>query len=88
MEIKRITYSSGFAKAFRALPQNTKKLAVQREKMFREDCFDARLKTHKLKGRLGEYWSFSINYYYRILFEFSGEGEVGFVDVGTHSIYR
>ncbi len=87
MKIQKITYSSHFAKAFRGLPEKIKKQAIQREKIFREDCFDSRLKTHKLKGNLGDYWSFSINYSYRMLLEFGGDGEAGFIDVGTHSIY-
>lgn len=88
MKIQKILYSSHFAKAFKALPERFKEQAIQKEKIFREDCFDARLKTHKLKGQLKEYWSFSINHSYRILFEFREEGEVSFIDVGTHSIYN
>ncbi len=88
MKVQKITYSSHFAKAFQALPEKIKKQAIQREQIFREDCFDARLKTHKLKGSLKEHWSFSINHSYRILFEFQEDGMVGFIDVGTHSIYR
>jgi len=87
MEIKKIIYSSHFAKAFKELPKNVKKQAIKGEKVFRANCFDPSLKTHKLKGKLKEYWSFSINYSYRILFEFQEDGEVGFIDVGTHSIY-
>ena len=88
MKVKKIVYSSHFAKAFGSLPEKIKKQAIQRERIFREDCFDARLKTHKLKGTLKENWSFSINYSYRILFEFQEDGVVGLIDVGTHSIYR
>jgi len=88
MKIKNIYYSSHFEKAFKALPSGVGGQAIEKEKIFREDCFDKRLKTHKLKGELGNYWAFSINYSYRILFEFSGKDEVGFIDVGTHSIYN
>ena len=87
MKVNKITYSSHFAKAFKSLPEKIKELAIQKEKIFRADCFDSRLKTHKLKGKLKPYWSFSINYSYRILFEFQTDGEVSFIDVGTHSIY-
>lgn len=87
MKIKHIYYSSHFEKAFKSLPLNVRRQAIEKEKIFREDCFDKRLKTHKLKGKLANYWSFSINYSYRILFEFSEKNEVGFIDIGTHSIY-
>ena len=87
MIIKNIHYSSHFEKVFRVLQLKIKKQAVEKEKIFREDCFDKSLKTHKLKGKLQNYWAFSINYSYRILFEFSKKDEVGFIDIGTHSIY-
>lgn len=87
MKIKKIYYSSHFERAFKALPLKVKKQAIEKEGIFRNDCFDKRLKTHKLKGKLENSWSFSINYSYRILFEFSGDDEAGFIDVGTHSIY-
>lgn len=87
MKIKNIYYSPSFAKSYKSLPAHVRKLAQNREAIFREDCFDPMLKTHKLKGKLEGYWSFSINYAHRILFEFDGD-EVEFIDVGTHSIYR
>lgn len=88
MKIENIYYSSHFEKAFKALPSKIKKQAIEKEKIFRQDCFDKGLKTHKLKGKFESYWSFSINYSYRILFEFNGKDEVGFIDIGTHSIYK
>ena len=35
-----------------------------------EDCFNSSLQTHKLTGDLSGMWSCSIDYDYRILFEF------------------
>ena len=88
MKIKNIHYSSHFARTFKKLPAEIKNQAIQKEKLFKEDCFDEKLKTHKLKGQLENYWAFSVNYSYRIIFEFAGGVSVGFVDVGTHSIYK
>ena len=88
MQIQHIYYSSHFGKAFKNLSSQVKKQAIQKEKIFRADCFNPRLKTHKLKGKLENYWTFSINYSYRILFEFMENKSVGFIDVGDHSIYR
>jgi len=88
MQIKKILYASHFEKAFRKLPTEIKKLAITKERIFRENCFDERLRTHKLKGELQDYWDFSINYSYRVLFKFHREHEVGFIDVGDHEIYK
>ena len=86
--IKHIQYSSRFARSLKALSSEFKKMIEERETIFRADCFDARLKTHKLKGRLDGYWSFSLTYSHRVLFEFISKDTVGFVDVGDHAIYQ
>lgn len=44
----RIFYSSEFVGKYQQLPVNIRDKAKKREKVFRENPFDARLKTHKL----------------------------------------
>jgi len=84
----QIYYSSKFAKEYRQLPKNIKLQAEKQEQYFRLTPFNPRLKTHKLTGKLKDFWSFSINYQYRIIFEFADENTVWFHSVGTHSIYK
>lgn len=88
MKIKTILYSSRFQYAFKKLGQSQKQLIQQREKIFKNDCFDQRLKTHKLKGQLKDHWSFSLTYSHRVLFTFLENDQVVFMDVGSHSIYQ
>jgi len=83
-----IKYTPTFAKNYRKLPDSVKKKAVKREQVFRLDPFTSSLKTHKLSGKLSEYWSFSIDYHYRIVFRFTLKKEILFLDVGTHSVYK
>ena len=63
------------------------KKAEMRELIFRKDRFDARLKTHKLYGKLKNQWSFSIDQQYRILFEFD-KSDIIFLDIGDHALYK
>ncbi|MCU0544961.1 MAG: type II toxin-antitoxin system mRNA interferase toxin, RelE/StbE family [Oscillatoriaceae cyanobacterium Prado104] len=54
-----------------------------------KDCFNPRLRTHKLTGDLSGIWSCSIDYDLRILFEFvtdpEDEGEaILLLKMGTH----
>lgn len=84
----KIYYSSKFAKEYKRLPKKIKDLAEKRERIFRKNPHDARLKTHKLTGKLKEYWAFSIDYQYRIIFEFVEEDTIWFHSVGTHEIYK
>lgn len=83
----RIYYSSKFERKYKKLPQKIKKTAEEKESIFRSDPFDARLHTHRLSGRLKEYWAFSINDTYRIIFEFAKKDTVWLHSIGDHSIY-
>ena len=86
--IKKIYYSSHFLRALKHLPPQLKPLAVEREAIFRKDCFNAKLKTHKLSGKYKEHWAFSIDYHYRVMFRFLSDTEVLFEDADDHSIYE
>ena len=88
MKIKHFYYSSSFQRAFKQLSEEIQKKATKREKIFFQDPFNPSLKTHKLKGKLKNYWSFSVNYNYRIVFKFLNGNKVGFIAIGTHSIYN
>ena len=84
----KIYYSRKFAKEYKKLPLKIKILAEKKEKIFRKNPHESSLKTHRLKGRLKEYWSFSIDYHYRIIFEFREKDIIWFHSVGTHEIYK
>ena len=83
-----IYYSSKFAREYKKLPQNTKMQAEKTEILFRQNPFDPQLKTHKLKGILSKYYSFSIDKNYRIIFEFQTAKIIWFLSVRNHSIYK
>lgn len=53
-------------------------------KAFMADPFDPSLKTHKLSGKLKDYWSFTVEYDLRVLFYFEDDASVVFIDIGTH----
>lgn len=83
----RIYYSSKFKREYTKLPQKIKKLAEEREIVFRKNPFNSALNTHNLHGRLKEYWAFSIDNRYRIIFEFAEKEIMWFHSVGDHSMY-
>jgi len=83
-----IEYSSHFRKAYKKLEISVQKKAEQVEAWFRENPFHPLLNTHKLHGKLKEFYSFSINPRNRIVFKFIGKNKAVFLDVGDHEIYR
>lgn len=75
---------------FHRLDPQLQMRARERIMMFERDSFDSRLDTHRLHGKLKNQWSFSVDVRNRILFEFldKKKGDVVFLDIGDHSIYR
>lgn len=88
MKPKTVKYSSSFFKDLKKFPKTQLKFLANKEKIFLENPFDPRLKTHKLKGELSEFYSFSISYHWRIVFHFEDEETIVFDAVGTHTIYK
>lgn len=85
----KIIYGSKFAREYKRLPDNIKDIAEEQETIFRKDPFNVSLKTHKLKGKLSGFLSFSIGHKYRIIFEFSKDkNTIYFHSVGDHDIYQ
>ncbi len=83
-----IIYTPHFERTYRQLPMHVKKMAEQRESLFRLHPFHSTLKTHKLGGELRGLWAFSIDFKHRIVFEFAGQHTVYFHTAGDHSIYQ
>lgn len=50
--------------------------------------YDPILRTHKLKWKLDWYYSFSIDYSYRVLFKFLDRDKILFLNVWDHDIYK
>ena len=84
----QIKVSSQFKRNYKKLSKKIKIKANEKEVVFRNNIFDKRLKTHKLKGQQKEIWAFWIDYSYRIKFVFISNNEVLFLDIGSHKIYK
>ena len=86
----KIFKTKDFEKSFGKLPQNIQLMAVKKIVLFETNQFNPCLKTHKLKGELQDFYSFSVNHQYRILFEFlsKNKNKVLLYDIGTHGIYK
>jgi mRNA-degrading endonuclease YafQ of YafQ-DinJ toxin-antitoxin module len=83
----RILFSARFTRRFGKLSEVAQDLADEKTQIFRFDPFDARLKAHKLHGKLDGYWAFSVDYRTRILFEFIADDTAIFHSIGYHKIY-
>ncbi len=83
-----IYYSPEFTRLFKKLPRELKIKALLKEKIFRENYRDPRLKTHKLSGKLTGRLGFWIDYKNRIIFSFLNSKTAYFHSLGSHDIYK
>jgi len=90
MKPKSIYFDSVFEKHWHkyltGLTEKQKAQLRERLTIFKEDVFDKRLKTHRLKGNLKEYYAFSISYSHRIVFKIIEDNSVYFIEVGSHDV--
>ncbi len=56
----------------------------QKLTLFTNEPFHPSLRTHSLSGNLSGYWSISINYDQRLIFQFLSDTKVLLIDLGTH----
>ena len=77
-----------FIKSFKKLPKNIQQLAIKKDKLFRYNIHHSSLKTHQLKGRLRDYWSYWVSREYRIVFKVVNKNTVVYHEIGTHGIYK
>ena len=77
-------FEKTLAKYKSSLNQTERNRFRKQFEIFKEDMFDKRLRTHKLKGGLREYYAFSVNYTDRVVFKILDDGGVYLIDIGSH----
>ncbi|HEY4501914.1 MAG TPA: type II toxin-antitoxin system RelE/ParE family toxin [Candidatus Paceibacterota bacterium] len=85
-----LLYKPSFIQALNALEHGLQEEALEKIDAFKKPANHKALRVHKLKGKLGVYYSFSVNYKYRIIFEWVGKGKkiAGLLTIGDHDIYN
>lgn len=86
--INKIHYTPHYLKAYSKLNQEIQEAQDKKEKWFRQNAFDPRLETHKLKGKHRKFYSYSVTRSFRVLFRFVNHDQAIFYDIDTHDIYR
>lgn len=70
------------------MPSRIVTAAVKQEKIFKNNPLHPSLRLHSLQGKLVGLWSISITDGYRIIFERQKNGEILFISIGKHDIYK
>ena len=88
MIIKNIYYSKKFIKELKKMPKEMTTLAIKKEKIFRKNPLHSSLRLHELHGKFKGIWSISVTSNYRIIFERVDNGDILFISIGKHDIYK
>jgi mRNA-degrading endonuclease YafQ of YafQ-DinJ toxin-antitoxin module len=88
MIVRKILYGSAFVKRLRALDPRFQRAAVKAEAIFRTDPLHTSLRLHRLQGKLEGLHSISVTRGVRIIFKRMENGDILFISIGRHDIYR
>ncbi len=83
-----VQFTPSFVRQLKKLPKALQQEAVEKINLFKQDPKHPMLKTHKLKGKLKERYSFSVNYQTRIVFKYADSAVVTLLAVGDHDVYK
>lgn len=84
----KIVFTPAFVRQYKKLPTGLQVELKEKLELFQKNPRHKFLKTHKLKGRLKGRYSFSVNYSYRVVFDYLSKCEVVLLAVGDHDVYK
>ena len=83
-----LVYAPRFVRQFKKLDADLQDEIVAKLELFKNKSNHEGLKVHKLKGHLKKYYSFSVNYSFRIVFSYGSKNDVHILSVGNHRLYK
>lgn len=84
----RIIYLPVFMRRLSKLERGLKDEIYEKIELFKDENNHKMLKVHKLHGKLVDCYSFSVNYKFRVVFEYEAKDKVVFLDIGDHEVYK
>ncbi|MCA9362319.1 type II toxin-antitoxin system RelE/ParE family toxin [Candidatus Kaiserbacteria bacterium] len=82
-----IAFAPQFLKQYHKLEPALREEVAEKVELFADANNHQQLKVHKLKGRLKNRYSFSVNYQTRIVFVYESKQSAILLAVGDHSVY-
>ena len=88
MIVKEIHYAKKFIKELKKLPKEIIDITIKKEIIFRDNPLHPSLRLHELHGKFKGIWSISLTQNFRIIFERMSNGDILFISIGKHNIYK
>ncbi len=85
-----VAFRPSFVRQLNALDMHLREEIIESIEEFKNPIHHKRLRVHPLKGKLKGFYSFSVNFRYRVIFEWIGRGKklAVLAQVGDHDIYQ
>ncbi len=83
-----IEYKPTFIKQYACFESPLKEEIKEKIELFRDEKNHKQSKVHKLKDKLSKYYSFSVNYKYRIVFICQSKSRAALLAIGDHAVYK
>ena len=83
-----VSFTRAFFKRLNKFEEEFKENVLEKIDEFRDSKNHKRLRVHKLHGKFSKFYSFSVNYKTRIVFEYVSKTEVALLSIGDHDIYN
>jgi len=86
----KISFKPSFIKQINRLEKELLDETIEKIEIFKNPKNHQVLKVHKLHGKLASFFSFSVNYKWRIVFEYTSKkkDEAVLLIIDDHDIYR
>lgn len=83
-----VSYKPTFIRQLKKLQPDLQNEVFEKIAQFKEVRNHPELAVHKLHGSLTGTYAFSVNFKYRIIFQYLSKTEVVLLAVGDHEVYR
>lgn len=83
-----LIYAPIFVRQFNKLPKDLQEEVIEKIELFKDASNHKQLKVHKLHGEFSTCHAFSVNYKYRIVFQYATKKSVSILAIGDHDIYK
>lgn len=84
----KVLYKPAFVRRVNKLSKGLQEEVLEKIDLLKNNTSNSSLKIHPLHGKFKGLYSFSVNYYYRIVFKYISKDEVVLLDFGDHDIYK
>lgn len=82
-----VYYKPTFIKKFHSLEKSLQVEVLEKIELFKSPPNHKQLKVHKLHAKMKGFFSFSVNYRTRIIFEYGSRKRADLLTIGDHEIY-